>query len=462
MIMLTFILLFTAVICYIVLLATYKPQAKYREGMLFAVTLPEEALEHAEIRRIQARFQASLTRAGIGLAIGLVPFVLLYRWLPYQILYFFVWLAIFMIIMVIPFRRAFRETLALKRQHGWFVGQKSVIWTDLRVAQLKNQRSASLWLYAVPFAMNAGLLLWMIRKDAELAGIAASGFFLTALFLVISLYMRRTKAKVYSMNTEVNLILNQARRRSLSYLWLWMAIAESIHSGFLYILLLNENTAMDGIWLAIILLFTALPVGGVFYVYRKIRILEQEILSQDGKVVYTDEDEYWANGFTYHNPHDKSIFVPKRVGIGATVNTATPVGKVLVWGTVAITAVVILGVSFMLIRSELTSPTLAMTDNHRVDIQYPMYSYDFDIGDIEELSLVDSVPSGVKTNGEATGQYARGHFRLKELGKTRLYVFKDNPPYIRIKLGNGYIFYNEKDPERTKEVFKQLQQRAGK
>jgi hypothetical protein len=48
-----------------------------------------------------------------------------------------------------------------------------------------------------------------------------------------------------------------------------------------------------------------------------------------------------------------------------------------------------------------------------------MYSFDFDLADIEELTLVDNIPTGMKTKGEATDKYSRGHFRLKELGKIR-------------------------------------------
>jgi len=48
--MITVIFLFTALICYIVVLATYKPQAKYNKGMLFAVTLPANVVDHSDIR----------------------------------------------------------------------------------------------------------------------------------------------------------------------------------------------------------------------------------------------------------------------------------------------------------------------------------------------------------------------------------------------------------------------------
>jgi len=73
------------------------------------------------------------------------------------------------------------------------------------------------------------------------------------------------------------------------------------------------------------------------------------------------------------------------------------------------------------------------------------------------MSLVDIVPSGLKSNGESTTQYARGHFKLNEIGKTRLYIYKNNPPYIKFELDDVYVFYNDKDPMLTKQLFEQLQ-----
>jgi hypothetical protein len=89
-----------------------------------------------------------------------------------------------------------------------------------------------------------------------------------------------------------------------------------------------------------------------------------------------------------------------------------------------------------------------------------MYSFDFNRTEIKQLKLVEQVPSGTKLNGEATEKNLRGHFRLKELGKSRLYIFKNNPPYIQIKLEDVYIFYNEKDPLQTKQLYEQLQKQV--
>ncbi len=458
--MLTAIFLGSAIICYIALLVTYKPQAKYKNGMLFAVTLPEHAMDHSEVRNIQARFNKKLTQVCLWSGVFLIPLVLLHAWFAYQTIYFLIWIIVFIIVIVLPFRRAFRETLALKRENDWFVGTKRVIQSDLRVARLKNQRLASPWLFIIPFVMAIGLNVWAAREDMQFLGLTYVGFVLTLVFFFVSISMRRSKAKVYSMNSDVNLSLNQFRRRALSFLWLILAIIENIHVIFIYLLALNETEEMFGVWVSIVLLFSVIPIGVILYVYRRVNTLEHEVLAEDGKVIYTDDDEYWANGFTYHNPYDKSILVTKRVGIGETINTGTLVGKIVIGGVVGILALMIFGVSFMLIRSEMTSPILTITSEQRIEIDYPMYSFDFDIGDIKQLSLVDDIPSGMKTNGEATAKYSRGRFRLKELGTTRLYIFKNNPPYIKIQLEDTYIFYNDKDPLQTRQLFEQLQQQV--
>ncbi|QHW32915.1 hypothetical protein GZH47_20265 [Paenibacillus rhizovicinus] len=456
---LSFILLIPIIICYIAIWVTYKPQAAYRNGMLFAVTLPAHAMENEDIQRIRTRFNEQFRRASWRTGAALIPFVLLYMWPAYQITYFFVWLSAFFFVMAIPFRGAFRATLALKREHEWFVGAKRVIRGDLRVARLKNAQAASPWLFAIPLAMAIGTLVWAGSADSSRLWLAGGGLVFTLICLLIFSLMRRSRASVYSENSEVNMSLNQARRRSLSYLWLYMAIVENIHFILLLSYIMNDTPSLDGIWLAALLIFAILPAGIAILTYRHIDAQKSEVLRQDGQVIYSDDDEYWSNGFTYHNPDDRTIMVPKRVGIGETVNTATWTGKIIIWGTIGIAAAAMFFASFMLIRSELTSPTLTFSADRRIEINYPMYTFDFNIDDMEELKLVDDPPGkGSKMNGEATNKVARGKFRLNGLGPARLYIFKNDPPYIRIKLKDTYIFYNDKDPEQTKLLFEQLRQ----
>jgi uncharacterized membrane protein len=39
-----------------------------------------------------------------------------------------------------------------------------------------------------------------------------------------------------------------------------------------------------------------------------------------------DDDRYWKGGLIYLNPEDPAVFVPKRFGVGWTINLASPGG----------------------------------------------------------------------------------------------------------------------------------------
>lgn len=43
--------------------------------------------------------------------------------------------------------------------------------------------------------------------------------------------------------------------------------------------------------------------------------------------MFRDDDRYWYGGIFYNNPDDPDPFVPKRYGLGWTVNFGHPMGK---------------------------------------------------------------------------------------------------------------------------------------
>lgn len=300
-IILAWVLLFSAVIFYVIFLAVYLSQSRYKDGQLLGILLPAHAADIEPVRQIRERYRKQLLVISTVMALILVlPLLLLQKWMAFQTVYFLLWMSTFILVVTVPFRRSFRELLALKRRQEWYV-----------------------------------------------------------------------------------------------------------------------NLGPDG--------------------------------PEDG-------DEYWGNGFTYHNPKDPRVFVDKRIGTGMTLNTGTAAGKMIMGGTAVLILGIIVGVSFMLIRSELTSPVMNITEE-QVEIHYPMYNYAFAIDEIEALALVEEIPSGLRLNGEATDRYARGIFRLRELGKARLYIFKAHPPYLQIKLPDLYIYYNDENPQQTERWYNILQQK---
>ena len=49
-------------------------------------------------------------------------------------------------------------------------------------------------------------------------------------------------------------------------------------------------------------------------------------------VVFRDDDRYWYGGVFYNNPDDPAIFVPKRFGLGWTLNFGHPRSRLVLIG----------------------------------------------------------------------------------------------------------------------------------
>jgi uncharacterized membrane protein len=45
--------------------------------------------------------------------------------------------------------------------------------------------------------------------------------------------------------------------------------------------------------------------------------------------VFRDDDRYWSAGIFYNNPGDPALFVPKRFGLGWTLNFGHPQAKLV-------------------------------------------------------------------------------------------------------------------------------------
>ena len=53
---------------------------------------------------------------------------------------------------------------------------------------------------------------------------------------------------------------------------------------------------------------------------------------QPTSAIFRDDERYWSGGIFYNNPDDPAVFVPKRFGLGWTVNFGHPQGKLLLIG----------------------------------------------------------------------------------------------------------------------------------
>ncbi|HZO71271.1 MAG TPA: DUF5808 domain-containing protein [Ktedonobacteraceae bacterium] len=68
-------------------------------------------------------------------------------------------------------------------------------------------------------------------------------------------------------------------------------------------------------------------------------------------VMFRDDDRYWYGGIFYNNPDDPDVFVPKRYGIGWTVNLGHPRGRLFM------TALLLLPLVMLILTILIAGPT---------------------------------------------------------------------------------------------------------
>lgn len=218
---------------------------------------------------------------------------------------------------------------------------------------------------------------------------------------------------------------------------------------------LNNNNSKI-LFILSVIIPSSIILFGIFYINNKIKEEQGKILNTCTNPIYTDNDEFWSKG-VYNNPNDRSVTVEDRAGYGITYNLGTKKGRRIYYGSLIFAGILVIGITGSLIRIDHSSFTLNI-ENNFVKINAPTYGSEFNIDDIEEVTMLDRLPSGIRTNGVGASTYDLGNFSIDGYGKCKLYLYFENPNCISIKLKDGrYIFFNSKSNDETLRYYAELQ-----
>lgn len=87
-----------------------------------------------------------------------------------------------------------------------------------------------------------------------------------------------------------------------------------------------------------------------------------------------------------------------------------------------------------------------------------MYGMTIKSSDINKIELKRSLPKILRrTNGFAFDVFKKGTFKLDKLGKCRLFLHADDPPYILINITDGNtVIFNNKNSVQTEGIYNKL------
>ena len=92
-----------------------------------------------------------------------------------------------------------------------------------------------------------------------------------------------------------------------------------------------------------------------------------------------------------------------------------------------------------------------------IEVDTLFYGATFAAADIEAVSLEPRLPRiEMRTNGFAGAGTLRGWFRVEGWGNGRLYVEQGMAPYVVVRLRQGYVVVNFREPGRTRALFEEM------
>jgi len=432
-------------VLYVTIIPLYFFEANLRKpkkNVILGVTVPREHQESGAVQQITDSYLKKLRTVVIlfsvlGLSVFVIPFMSI------QLTLVFILLLGVILGTALVYIRANRELMALKRRSGWQRTGKPVMLADLRAMEETHRPLPRIWM-ALPCIIAAiplvPIAMQLIQGTQDWTEIMAYGISVLPipLLLVMAEAFRRQNAEVLGAISDFNVITSRIRRRAymrLMVLTLWLLAITGLSMWFLPILLAQAQL-LFGIVLGILSLVIMIYA---FHAEFAVRRAQEKFTQLAGDTLETDTDEYWIWGMFYYNKNDKRMFINDRVGMNMQMNLAKPVGMISM-GLAAIALLLMPLIGVWTMAQEFSPITYSVEEN--VITVAHLTTRRIDLGENFEIELLDTAPSGIRTNGAAIGNFRQGTFQLNNIGRTWVLYRTDELPLILITTLEGarYLF----------------------
>lgn len=337
-----------------------------KKGECFAVTIPESAQADERFLTFRKRYAAAVLAVTLicAVALGAVSNVALGKMglAPDSDSLNAILAAAIVVAATIPLIASFALMLhyrkrveAIKREEGWkaerdeavaLIGFEeapvppSLAWNVVYVPIVLITLAIGLALYPstpdlVPtnFDFAGNVNQWTPKGPALIAFPLLFEVFMAACFIFSHWMTIRSKKDIDPARPAISAYAYGAFARAECILLLVGGSVLTAVLGIVMILMMAEILSML-VTIALIIVATLILVGAtiavsVVYGQSGSRLVKR--LEENGDII-ADNDEHWKAGIFYWNKDDASLFLPKRFGVGWTMNWARPAAWLIVGG----------------------------------------------------------------------------------------------------------------------------------
>ncbi len=274
----------------------------------------------------------------------------------------------------------------------------------------------------------------------------------TPLFFAAAAWMDRQRTAVISRDSGINVNFARAKKQVWSRYWLFCAWLNTAFTALAALLVPREAGGSWLLWGC--LLYTLILTAGSGKMAGKLSRLEERYAPQTDASVMEDDDDNWLWGCVYHNRSDKRVMVEARVGLGTSVNVATPVGR----GLTVFSVFVLLMIPILclwMIMVEFTPLRLEIRGDELVAEQLKT-DYRIAVSDITELTLVEELPELSKIAGTGMDNLYKGKWHILYGDNCEVFLNPQNNLFLRF-VSDGVLYYmSAPEDEETRALYEKL------
>lgn len=441
-----------------ILYFVYKNESTPKQHHLFGIRYSEEWLSEAEIKDLQESYCRKMRHYLLVLA--LAPFsTLLIPYFSIAIAIWMIWIFSAIVLFLAPYAAGNKTMLRLKQERTHVTEKNGTNYTEMKAAG--TVRTVKWYDFAPATAASlllaaASLFCLHGQRFETYSFIIIMFAACTPVFHLLALWIDRTKTKVISTDSTVNVNYS----RSAKLLWKHFIMACTwCNTLFTAVLLSVVLTVSDGsdlpfhiiLWGSIAMCLCVL--GLVWRLWKRKAALDRSY--EDKRDLDDSGDERnWIWGIFYYNPKDSHTLVSKPVGVGSTCNLATPAGKAsMIFSALCLLIVPVSIIWCMLL--EFTPISLTIQNDALCATQIRR-DYDIPENSIDNIVLLDQYPESRRTRGTGMDNLLKGTFRNSTDGTVEFFLNPQNHLFLRIEADGTIYYFSGYDDAETRAVYEEL------
>ena len=423
------------------------------DGFSFGIRMKPEWQNDAAVRRADETYRRRLKKLTVILAIlPLTTFFIPYFSVSFSI--WTLWITAICFAPAFPFARGYREIRSLKQQKNWQNQNRGCSFTEIRNAgQVRCAKSAE---FLPPVLLGAAIAVYSLYRAAAQDRIKAgllTAFFatLTGFLYAVAIWTDRQKTEVICSDSEINLNYSRARKHIWKNMWLAAVWLNTAFPALLAVVLTWDDNTSYILWSCIIYTVASLLLS--FGALKKMKEVSR-LYAPLKESPLEDDDSHWLLGMFYYNSNDRHVLVSKRVGIGTTMNLATPFGMgFTVFGCLCL---LIIPVSCVWMIMEEFTPIRLSVENDLLTAEHIRVEYEIPLSGIEEITLTGETPRWSRQNGTGMENLNKGTFHIRNVGNCEVLLNPQNQIFLRIETEDETYYMSSADDAETRKIYGQI------